>query len=250
MKNATPVKRTIRKRLTKTQRAERSEFAEREIRTREMLTEKAKRASALRSKDREFHGLEREFRYHQDDLNQLFARTKDVDHPRDKGMAREQAFRRYLVDTGLIPSRYAITSTSHRVASTSGHISRELDLLFYDAAEAITLMQREKAYSVLPVECTYGVIQIKSKASRNDIRDGLLNIASYKKLQRVASQGWMIHTGEPKSGTGFGILFAYDTDLDWSIVVDELKSFCQNNPRQVWPNAVFVLTKGFFFAWR
>jgi hypothetical protein len=246
MTKPTPTKRPLRSRLTKAQKAERTAFAEREFRTRAMLTAKTKRAIDLRSKDRDFHGLEREFRYFQNDLLELFARTKDVRHPRDVGTAREQVLRRYLVDTGLIPSRYAATSTSYRAVSSSGHLSRELDLLFYDRDEAITLMQREKAYSVLPVECTYGVIQVKSRVSRNDIRDGFRNIASYKKLKRVASQGLSIHVGEPKSEYGFGVMFAYDTDLDWEDLVDEVRTFAQENPQHTWPNAVFILSKGFF----
>ncbi|RKF50129.1 DUF6602 domain-containing protein [Paraburkholderia fungorum] len=248
MSKPTQAKRPIRKRLTNAQKVERREFAEREVRTREVLTAKVRRAADLRSKDRAFHGLEREFSYFQDDLLKAFDRTKNPKHPRDVGTAREQVLRRYLVDTGLIPNRYAVTSTSHRVASTSGHISRELDLLFYDSSEAITLMQVEKAYSVLPVECTYGVIQVKSRVSRNDIREGLLNIASYKKLSRTKSQGFNIISGDPKSEFGFGILFAYDTDLDWHDLVDELKVFTETNPRHTWPNAVFVLSKGFLLC--
>ncbi|WP_333986615.1 DUF6602 domain-containing protein [Burkholderia cepacia] len=246
MSKSAPTKRVVKKRLTKAEKAERAEFAEREVRTRELLKRKFDTAIELRSRDREFHGLEREFRYHQEDMLRDFDRSKDMRHPRDVGMAREQILRRFLVDTGLIPSRYAATSSSVRVASTTGHMSNELDLLFYNAGESICLMRRENAYSVLPVESTYGVIQVKSKISRNDIRDGLRNIASYKKLRRAVSQPNFIPSGESKSQDGFGVLFAYDTDLDWDVLVEELESFAHDNPRRVWPNLVFILSKGLF----
>jgi len=246
MSKSTPTGRVIKKRLTKAEKAERATFAEREARTREMFKRKSDSAIALRSRDREFHGLEREFRYHQEDMLRDFDRSKDMRHPRDVGLAREQILRRFLVDTGLIPNRYAATSSSVRVASTTGHMSNELDLLFYDPNESISLMRRENAYSVLPVESTYGVIQVKSKVTRNDIRDGLRNVASYKKLRRASSPGWTINSGKPKSQDGFGILFAYDTDLDWSDLVDEVKAFADENPKHTWPNIVFILSKGFF----
>jgi len=246
MSKSTPIKRVIKKRLTKAEKAERAEFAEREARTRELLKRKFDTAIELRSRDREFHGLEREFRYHQEDMLRDFDRSKDMRHPRDVGMAREQILRRFLVDKGLIPGRYTATSSSVRVASTTGHMSNELDLLFYNDSESICLMRRENAYSVLPVECTYGVIQVKSKVSRSDIRDGLRNIASYKKLRRAGSRPMFAISGESKSQDGFGVLFAYDTDLDWMDLVDEVKSFARENPKHVWPNLVFILSKGLF----
>ncbi|MFM0184164.1 hypothetical protein PQR25_00090 [Paraburkholderia nemoris] len=246
MSKPTPTGRVIKKRLSKAEKAERAAFAERETRAREMFKRRSDSAIALRSRDREFHGLEREFRYHQEDMLRDFDRSKDMRHPRDVGLAREQILRRFLVDTGLIPNRYAATSSSVRVASTTGHMSSELDLLFYDPNESISLMRRESAYSVLPVESTYGVIQVKSKVTRNDIREGLRNVASYKKLRRASSAGWTIYSGKPKSQDGFGILFAYDTDLDWSDLVDEVKAFANANPKHTWPNVVFILSKGLF----
>jgi hypothetical protein len=157
------------KRLTKAQKAERAAFTNSEERARKMIRDKIDRAIALRSKERNFHGLEREFLYYQEDMLRLYSRAKDSKHPRDIGLAREQIVRNFLVDTGLLPARYALATTSVRVASTTGHGSAELDLLFYDPIDSISLMRREDAYQILPVESTYGTIQVKSKATRKDI---------------------------------------------------------------------------------
>jgi hypothetical protein len=40
-------------------------------------------------------------------------------------------------------------------------------------------------------------------------------------------------------------LFAFDTDLDWSDLIGEIEIFARNNPKHLWCNAVFVLSKGF-----
>ena len=50
-----------RKRLTGTVKKQRDDFAERESRTKEWISDQVSRASKLRSKDKEFYGLEREF---------------------------------------------------------------------------------------------------------------------------------------------------------------------------------------------
>ena len=238
-------KRPAQKRLTNSEKKERADFAEREERTREMLKDQIGRSIALRSKEREFHGLDREFLFYQEDMLRLYDRAKDSKHPRDIGLAREQIVLRFLVDTGLLPARYAASDRSVRVASTTGHVSGELDILFYDPLDSVSLMSRENAFQVLPVESTYGTIQVKSKATRQDIRDGLENIASYKRLRRISTGGWTVFSGRPKSQQGFGILFAFDTDLDWIDLVNEVKAFAQNKPKHLWCNAVFVLTKGF-----
>ena len=238
-------KRPAQKRLTSAEKKERADFAEREGRTREMLKDQIGRAIALRSKERDFHGLDREFLFYQEDMLRQYDRAKDSKHPRDIGLAREEIVRQFLVDTGLLPARYAASDRSVRVASTTGHVSGELDILFYDPLDSVSLMRRENAFEVLPVECTYGTIQVKSKATRKDIRDGLENIASYKRLRRISTEGWTVFSGRPKSRQGFGILFAFDTDLDWIDLVNEIKAFAQEKPKHLWCNAVFVLTKGF-----
>lgn len=244
MRKQTVTNRPAKKRLTNAEKAERAAFADSEERTRKMVKDQTDRAIALRSKEREFHGLEREFLYYQEDMLRLYERAKDSKHPRDVGLAREQIVRKFLVDTGLLPTRYAASTTSVRVASTTGHVSAELDILFYDPIDSVSLMRRENVYQVLPVESTYGTIQVKSKVTRQDIRDGLQNIATYKGLRRVSTEGGAVYSGRTKSRHGFGILFAFDTDLDWSDLLNEIKTFAQNNPKHLWCNAVFVLSKG------
>lgn len=246
MRKPAVAKGPAKKRLTKAEKEERAEFAASEAHTRETFRDQMDRASALRSKEREFHGLEREFAYYQEDLLSEYDRAKDSKHPRDVGAAREQILRNALVNTGLVPARYAVSSCSTRAASTTGHVSGELDLLFYDSLDAVSLMRRSNVYEVLPVESTYGTIQVKSKVSRQDIRDGLSNIASYKRLKRFPTNGSHIGLGRPPSSQGFGILFAFDTDLDWKDLVVEIDAFARSHPSNLWCNAIIVLTKGYF----
>lgn len=236
-----------RKRLTKEQKSERTEFAKSEARTREWLIEEAKRANRIRSKDKEFHGLEREFMNLQSEMLTDYEKSKDIQHPRDVGTVREVLLREFFVKNKLLPQRYSVSNSSVRVASTSGHLSNELDILFYDALDSFTLMQRQGVYEVLPIEYCYGAIQVKSKLTKNELKSAFKNIHSLKSLHRLSS------TNNPRFFSNnsiqddvFGIIFAYDTDMDWMDLVKELENQAKSFNRNCLPNAVFILSKGCF----
>jgi hypothetical protein len=220
-----------------------------EVRWKAILVDRAKRAVALRSEDREFHGLEREFHNHQAQMLLDYEKTKDLKHPRDLGDSREQILRRFLALGGCLPGRYAVSDRSVRVVSTSGHMSREIDIALYDRLDAITLMNREDIYQALPLENVYGVIQVKSRLNAATIKDGLKNLASFKSLSRqaVPTPKFGTFMGPKKSERGFGLLFAYDSDLSLVDIMAEVKKFAATRQPRDWANLVFVLNKGFVF---
>lgn len=236
-----------RKRLTAEQKKDRADFASKEVRTKELLSNQALRASKLRSKDKEFHGLEREFIHLQNKLLSDFEISRDIKHPRDVGTVREVLLRSFFTENKLLPRRYGISSSSVRVASTSGHLSNEIDILFYDAFNSFTLMQRQGVYEVLPIEYCYGAVQVKSKLTKKELKSGFDNIASFKRLKRNGSSQY--HSEEPDEkveNDGFGIIFSYDTDMDWADIVSELEAYAQDYDKSVLPNVVFILSKGYF----
>ncbi|MBB1439584.1 hypothetical protein H5202_13040, partial [Shewanella sp. SG41-4] len=129
-----------------------NDFEEKEKKLRERFLDQANRAIALRNKDREFHGLEREFLYQQAQMTVDYERSKDIHHARDVGNVRETILRDFLSNNGCLPKKYSVSATSVRVASPSGHLSREMDIVLYDSDELITLMNRRDMYEVYPVE--------------------------------------------------------------------------------------------------
>ncbi|SHG52976.1 hypothetical protein SAMN02745753_04084 [Marinomonas polaris DSM 16579] len=209
--------------------SKKNDFEEKEKSIREQIIDRAKRAIVLRSKDREFHGLEREFYNYQAKMIVEYDTTKDIKHPRDVGNARETILREFL-NSGCLPKKYSVSSTSVRVASPSGHLSHEMDIVLYDEDELITLMNRNNVYEVYPVENTYGVIQVKSKLTTKELKSGLDNLRSYKKL----------------NPQGFGILFSYCSDMNWDLIIKHLKAYADENPSEHYPNFIFILDRGFF----
>lgn len=196
------------------------------------LGQQVKVVGELRSKDREFHGLEWEFIAHQERLLFEFNKSSPLKHPRDKGDAREAIIHTFLQKAGYIPNRYGVSVESTRVFSPSGHSSKEIDILVYDALDGFSLMAQPGGYTAYPTESVYGVIQVKSKLTKEEIRKGLDNIASYKKLTDSRGQ------------RGFGILFAYACDLEWKEIVDAIESYSKNISNTQWCNAVFILNNG------
>jgi hypothetical protein len=223
------------------------DWVAREANVRKMLREQAKRGIELRTKDREFHGLEREFRYHTEQMLIDYERTRDIKHPRDVGNARENLLRIFLRTAGYLPQRYGVSDRSVRVVSHTGHISNEIDLALFDSRDSFTLMNRQNVYEVYPIESVYGVIQVKSVLNARELTSALKNLATFKTLERPASRGGFIRFGNRiPSQRGFAMLFAYKTDMQWGEIVRALEAFARSEHRRILPNAVHILDSGFF----
>lgn len=173
-----------------------------------------------------------------------YTKSKDMKHPRDKGRAREIILENFLTETGLVPRKYGVSSTSARVVSTTGHSSKELDIVIYDYLENVHLMKRNSALEYYPRETVLGVIQVKSKLGRLEIANAFENIASYKALYDGITPYARIFTGRIPTTKGFGIIFAYGSDLEWTKLVDELKKQASLHDKSRLPNAIYILEKG------
>lgn len=108
-------------------------------------------------------------------------------------------------------------------------------------------MKRENVYEVFPVESVYGVIQVKSRLNKKEIKEGLENLASFKRLDKKHdTPNGLVFFHEDRAERGFGILFAYDSDLEWLDIIREIELFANEHPNRVWCNGVFILNRGFF----
>ncbi|WP_445289067.1 DUF6602 domain-containing protein [Variovorax atrisoli] len=203
--------------------------------TQKWIVDHAKTLSELRDKEREFHGLHREFTYLYSEMLVQWEKSKHVKHPRDKGVIRENILGKFFEANSLLPKKYRLSSTSVRVCSAEGFLSSELDILFYMADENICLMGRNGGYEVYPAETAAGAIQVKSRLNDDELIDALKNIASIRRLRKI---------GAPHKP--FGIIFAYDSDLNWVELAESIKKHSITYKRDELPNAIFILTKGYF----
>lgn len=212
---------------------------------RDAIIDLSGRANALRSKERDFHGLDREFAYAQNKMTVDFKESSDVSHPRDVGAIRENLLRRFLEDNGFLPKRYGLSRSSFRAASTTGHSSQEIDIALIDPLDSFSLMRRDSVFEVLPIESVYGVIQVKSRLNAKELVSALDNIKSFKTLTPVRPSV-IVSTGQKLSRRGFGMIFAYATDIERPEIRRILSDFTNDNPHSVWPNSVTILNVGTF----
>jgi hypothetical protein len=208
------------------------------------ITDRNQKANELRSEMAEFHGLEREFAYTQGEMLLEYRKAKDLKNPRERGDARENILRRFLIGSGLLPDGYRVTKVRARVVSPTGHASDELDVVLFDRRETVVLMRRSGVAEVYPRECVFGTIQVKSKLTKRDIIEGFKNLASYKALYNSSGRFFGPFVGRPLSNKGFGLLFSFDTDLEWDEIVKTVQVCANGYHVAHLPNAIFILSKG------
>jgi hypothetical protein len=195
------------------------------------------RVEEMRHQKDGYTGLHAVFREIQKQLATDFKTSGLVKHAGDKGTARENHLRKRLEEDGYLPARYAIAPKESHVISSSGHMSRQADLLFYDRLDAPRLLSTG-GVQYFPVECTYGLIEVKSSyGGRADILGDLDKVAAYKAL-RPRRNGALVDS------PSFGVLLAYTSSLQWETIVGTVRDWEAKHPKQQWPNLVAVLDHG------
>lgn len=144
-----------------------------------------------------------------------------------------------------MPASFGVAKTSTHVVAPSGHISPELDILIFEAQRAIVL-KRLKRVEFYPIESVHGAIQVKSKLTRKSLAEGLDNIAKFKRLKPdvTLSQDLGGLTMESGLYRRFGILFAYEYELDWKDVIIDVGDHLAKHGVELCPNLIVILDQG------
>jgi hypothetical protein len=105
-----------------------------------------------------------------------------VDHPGEKGMAREKALVKHL--RRFLPQRYDIGTGF--VIDAAGGISKQIDLILYDRIVS-PVFNIGGDLNYYPAECVVAVGEVKSTITSNDrLKEALANVRSVKGLTRFA----------------------------------------------------------------
>ena len=103
-------------------------------------------------------------------------------HSGNKGTSLEDAVHEFLKD--YLPESLGITKGE--IIDSKGKHSKQIDAIIFDKAKAIKLYNTENI-RILPVECVYAVIEIKSNIdSERTIEKIFENMLSVKKLEKIA----------------------------------------------------------------
>jgi len=167
-------------------------------------------------------------------------------HRGSKGTVREaQLLRNYL--RKYLP-RNVIAEHSGEVVAANGAVSGQCDIVIVDPSTPP--FWDEEDYRIVPAECLYGVIEVKSSLTRSELRKSWELIAGVKKLPKTAyypdRQGRTrtIYGSEWPYVPTVGMVFAYD-GISLDRLCDEFARLADQYPPENRPDSVWVLTKGF-----
>lgn len=111
----------------------------------------------------------------------------------NKGTSLEKIVIEFLRQ--YLPKNLGITSGE--ITDSDGNSTKQMDVIIYDEIKS-PLLYDVGDIRVIPIECVYAVIEVKSNiASQNDVDDLFEKMASVKKLQKTSfypKKGGIIHS--------------------------------------------------------
>lgn len=173
--------------------------------------------------------------------------SAQIKHSSSKGTVRENILRDFLAE-GRLPTKYGLGSGEivGRVRDTS----RQCDVVVYDKLNGVTLLYDESV-QVFPIDCVYGIIEVKSSLSKTEFLDALEKIKAFKGMAPHGTVSQSIMGGftmtHPRPQP-FGMVFAYSLSSNsLDSLVDNLREWEAETPANLWPNYVCVLEAGVIY---
>lgn len=174
-----------------------------------------------------------------------FELTTQVLHAGSKGAARENILRNFLAE-GRLPSKYALGAGE--VVGRTNDTSKQCDLVVYDRLNGVALLYDENT-QVYPIDCVYGIIEVKSALSKAELIDSLEKIKTLKAMApegsglRIVGNDLVQCRARP-----FGVVFAFalaDNSLD--SLLGNLEEWESGIDPSLWPNYICILETGVIF---
>lgn len=172
-----------------------------------------------------------------------FDNSKQIKHAGAKGTVRENALRDFF-EKGRLPERYGIGSGE--IVSRVRETSQQSDLIIYDRLNGVTLLYDDDV-QVYPIDCVYGIIEVKSALSKDELLNSLEKIRTFKSMYAggTITQTMGALTAVFARPRPFGMIFAYtlgDNSLD--SLRKNLQEWEKTASPSCWPNYICVLGEG------
>lgn len=162
-----------------------------------------------------------------------FEESEHTKHHGSRGTEREEIVVRFLE---LYVQGTVEVVHNAEVISMDGQVSKQCDIVIVD--KRAPRLRDIKSHHIIPVECVYGVIEIKTRLTGSELVDACAKIATVKRLPRSAytQDGW----APPPI---FGQVFAFGS-IRMENLNDRLLKWCMENPREIHPDGVWVGDSG------
>lgn len=169
------------------------------------------------------------------------------DSSTSKGSSREGIIKEFLVE--VLPNRISIECGE--VIDSYDRSSGEIDIILVDRESNA---YRVGGRSLVPVEASVGIIEVKSNLSGH-LEEAVLKICRAKQLIRVKPLGFILDNSKikpkidipPKRTNGY--IFAYDGPK-WDTIANKLKinsNWYNNDYMNYGPDIICILKKGFLY---
>lgn len=175
-----------------------------------------------------------------------FEISAQINHNGNIGDYRENALTKFL-EEGRLPIRYGVGSGE--IVGHISNVSKQSDLIIFDQLNNIPLLYDSKV-QVYPIDCIYGIVEVKSQLSKQKLIEGLENIKSVKQLapNDTVRKDFMFMSQAYKRPKPFGFIFAYSlSNNSLSSLVENLKEWEKENDSDYWPNLIVVLGEGIIY---
>ncbi len=174
-------------------------------------------------------------------LSEISTISNRMTNPGEKGRNNEHVLGAFLNDT--LPRRYSVSTG--KVVAAGGEESGQIDLIVHDRVNAPALVDA-RARSFVPVESTYASISVKTKLTKEEMRDALESIASARKLPRKAAIRYdtnhKITLREEDTLQPRGFVFGFKSSWTSPKSADNaFRELLRNVEDEVRPNAVCLL---------
>lgn len=178
-------------------------------------------------------------------------------HNGDKGEFREKIISDFLKP--YLPEKYSLGSGE--IFSSSNESSKQVDIVIYDKLFS-NILFKDSQNSIFPCEAVYGVIEVKSYLTTDELNTSIDNITSVKSLKREDSDTLDItpHYRLPlnetfkwdrqKRNPYLGVIFAYD-GISHDLIIKELNKRLKDlipEKMEFLPNFIFNYKKGYLIG--
>jgi len=174
-----------------------------------------------------------------------FKETAAIEHRGGKGSAREIILQRFLEK--YAPRSVEVVSNGE-IVNSSGEVSAQCDVLILDGETRPLLT--EYGYHVVTAESTRGIIEVKSRLTRDELRTSFPKLLKARLMERFVSIR-ELSTILPDGGRvevwpiPFAYIFAYDS-ISLEDVLSELAALQEDAPNLAYCiDGVWILSQGF-----
>ncbi|HZG06066.1 MAG TPA: DUF6602 domain-containing protein [Streptomyces sp.] len=175
-----------------------------------------------------------------------FEQSKNFNHNGEAGTSREVLVRDFL--SGYLPSHVEAIHNAELV-TVDGSVSPQCDIVLID--QGTPPFTTLNGYRIIPNECVYGVIEVKTTLDAGQLVDACDKISRLRRLRKTAYRP--IPGLIPRSTTAYGrtyeyfptsgIIVAFDS-LKLETIGNHLANWCASRDPVEWPDSVWVLGKG------